>query len=376
VRVNVCLAGSPYASEILEKVVAETSWQTLNKPLTSGRRASTLRADLSKYRIHTVAQMTGLSPALIRAWESRYSLVVPVRTPAGYRLYSDEDVAILNGAQRLLRLGMAPMQVAKLTPEEIRGERPEDKNSDHNKDRDKDASLRPFLIRDHAEPTPAELPALSSSYSERIARLVDAFATFDKRRAEELLSPPLAMLPLATACEKLLVPLLREVGERWHRGELSIAAEHFGSSFIRKKLNTLLDTLRNATGDKRVCCACPPGELHELGLLMFTLNAAAQGWEPIYLGPDLPIADLASAVARMQPELVGLSFVQRREPAELTALLNQIIEGVAGRSAVLVGGLGLAGLSEVVLASGALLMPESGRLDDLFRSRPLHRSAL
>ena len=237
--------------------------------------------------------MTGLSPALIRAWESRYSLVVPARTPAGYRLYSDDDVAILNGAQRLLRLGMAPMQVAKLTPEEIRGERGE-----RGKDKDKDAAPGPFLIKEDAEPPLAESPALSSSYSERIARLIDAFATFDRRLAEELLSAPLAMLPLATACEKLLVPLLREVGDRWHRGELSVAAEHFGSSFIRKKLSTLLDTRRTGAADKRVCCACPPGELHELGLLMFTLTAAAQGWEPIYLGPDLPVADLAAATAR------------------------------------------------------------------------------
>jgi len=320
---------------------------------------------LSKYRIHTVAQMTGLSPALIRAWESRYSLVVPARTPAGYRLYSDEDVAILNGAQRLLRLGMAPMQVAKLTPEEIRGEL----------SKDKDAALLPFLIKETAEPPLAELPALSSSYAERIVRLIDAFAAFDKRLAEELLSAPLAMLPLGTACEKLLVPLLREVGERWHRGELSVAAEHFGSSFVRKKLSTLLDTLRSGPADKRVCCACPPGELHELGLLMFTLTAAAQGWEPIYLGPDLPIADLAAAVARTQPVLVGLSFVQRRDPPDLTALLAEIVEAVAGRAVVLVGGTGVSGMSEAVLASGAVLMPDSGRLDDLFEPRQLHRSA-
>ena len=66
---------------------------TLNKPLTLSLDKVILSSKLSKYRIHTVAQMTGLSPALIRAWESRYSLVVPARTPAGYRLYSDEDIA-------------------------------------------------------------------------------------------------------------------------------------------------------------------------------------------------------------------------------------------------------------------------------------------
>src|SRR3569832_880986 len=69
---------------------------------------------VSKYRIRTVAQMTGLSPALIRAWEARYGLVEPERTPSGYRVYSDEDVRMLQGAQRLVQQGISPMQVARL----------------------------------------------------------------------------------------------------------------------------------------------------------------------------------------------------------------------------------------------------------------------
>ena len=98
---------------------------------------------------------------------------------------------------------------------------------------------------------------------------------------------------------------------------------------------------------------------------MFTLNAAAQGFEPVYLGPDLPLTELAQAVGRSHPELVALSFVQKREPAELKALLDDIMRAVAGRCPVLVGGSGLLGQSELVRAAGALLMPESGRLGDL-----------
>ena len=74
---------------------------------------------MSKYRIQSVAQLTGLSSALIRAWEARYRQVQPGRTPAGYRLYSDGDIAILRGAQSLVRQGMAPMQIAQLPREQI-----------------------------------------------------------------------------------------------------------------------------------------------------------------------------------------------------------------------------------------------------------------
>lgn len=310
---------------------------------------------LSKYRIHTVSELTGLSPALIRAWESRYNLVNPARTPAGYRLYSDEDVATLRGAQWLLRRGMAPMQVAKLSGGEIRRAAGPDAGLSG-------PAVRLQLLSGTDGPAADALPV---SYADRIERLIEAFAAFDSRLVEELLSPPLAMLPLPTLCEKLLIPLLHEVGDRWHRGALSIAAEHFGSGLVRKKLNTLLDTLRRFGGSRRLCCACPPGELHELGLLLFTLNAAAQGWDPIYLGADLPVAELALTVVRSQPELVGLSFIQQREPDELKAVLDEILHAVAGRCPVLVGGGGINGHAELVRTAGAVLMPESGRLDDL-----------
>lgn len=322
---------------------------------------------MSKYRIHTVAELTGLSPALIRAWESRYSLVVPARSAAGYRLYSDEDVTTLRGVQRLLRRGMAPMQVAKLSGGEIRSAAGTDAQSLP------ESSARLRLVSAAAE-IPEELATAPASYAERIARLIDAFAAFDSELVEQLLSPPLAMLPPAAACEKLLVPLLREVGDRWHSGSLSIAAEHFGSGLIRQKLSTLLDTLRRGGNSSRLCCACPPGELHELGLLMFTLNAAAQGFFPIYLGPDLPLAELAQAVGRSQPELVAMSLVQQREPAELKALLDGIMTAVAGRCPVLLGGSGLLGRSELVRAAGALLMPDSGRLADLLPPPHLRRA--
>lgn len=248
---------------------------------------------MSKYRIQTVSQMTGLSAALIRAWEARYRLVVPQRSPAGYRLYSDEDVAILRGAQRLVTRGMAPMQVAQLDRTEIlasavtepippepelpglpvspvtypvsgyavpsaapdrsvleqRGPEPRSRApygdsaqrggaafNDGAQPRGAPYNDEPPAPR--PEPTPS--PYNPGLFVELVAQVVDAFAHFDGHRAEQILGPPLAILPPPIACEQVLLPVLREIGERWHCGALTVGAEHFGTNVIRAKLLGLL----------------------------------------------------------------------------------------------------------------------------------------
>lgn len=308
---------------------------------------------MRQYRIHTVAQLTGLSPALIRAWESRYGMVNPERTPSGYRLYSESDVERLQAAQQLVMRGMAPREIARI---------PRD-------------SLTSLAGGAAAEVVPAPPPTqvVSSrpqpqSFAERIDQLVAAFADFDTRRVDELLAGPLLSLSPLVACRELLAPLLREVGERWHRGELSVASEHFGTSLIRGKLKALLSAVRShgtAVSKRRVVCACPHGEEHEVGLLLFAVDAASQGWEPIYLGANLPPIELGKAVKKTQPDLVAVSVIQRRSPEELMNLLRQIRRAIGKSYPLLVGGGAITGMTEVVRAASGVLLPESGRLDDV-----------
>lgn len=319
---------------------------------------------MSKYRIQTVSQITGLAPALIRAWEARYSLVSPVRTASGYRLYSEDDVAVLQGAQRLVKGGMAPMEVARLPRHELLGlgdsERPaaaREQAGPRDGERPRDPEQR-RPIAEHRRPPPQD-------FSERIDQLIEAFKQFDNHRVDQLLGQPLAMLPPGGVCRELLLPLLREIGDRWHRGEMSVAAEHFGSRLIKGKLKALLETMRSPYAERRVLCACPPGEQHDLGLLMFALLAAEQRWDTIYLGADLPIGDLAEAVERARPDLIAISVVQRWDAGELSRFLHKVRAAVGTKQKILIGGSGISGHSDVVRAAGCLLLPESGRLADL-----------
>ena len=64
------------------------------------------------YRIHTVAEMTGVNPVTLRAWERRYGVPQPIRTPSAYRLYSDHDVQQIRRMLQLSESGLAASEAA------------------------------------------------------------------------------------------------------------------------------------------------------------------------------------------------------------------------------------------------------------------------
>lgn len=66
-----------------------------------------------RFRINRVAETTGIPEATLRAWERRYQVPKPARTPSGYRLYSQQDVAQVRRMRELCEKGLAPGDAAK-----------------------------------------------------------------------------------------------------------------------------------------------------------------------------------------------------------------------------------------------------------------------
>jgi DNA-binding transcriptional MerR regulator len=66
-----------------------------------------------RFRINWVADTTGVPEATLRAWERRYQVPKPSRTPSGYRLYSQEDVAQVHKMRELCEAGIAAADAAR-----------------------------------------------------------------------------------------------------------------------------------------------------------------------------------------------------------------------------------------------------------------------
>ena len=251
------------------------------------------------YRINVVARQAGISTQLVRAWERRYGLLTPKRTDAGYRVYSDDDIVLLRGAKAMVDQGRSISEVSRLPREHLRraaGSQPE---------------------------TPPGM-ATSASYLEAA---LAAVAAFDAARLEGLIvhATGMGLMSNTAICDDVLVPLLSAIGDRWEQGKLDVAAEHFGSSIVRRHLHVLLqDETRRNQGGPIIVCACPEGNWHEGGLLAFALHAAAQGWAPVYLGANTPVEEVVSAADNKQASAIAMSLGVPCKRAERRNLVDRL----------------------------------------------------
>ena len=141
--------------------------------------------------------------------------------------------------------------------------------------------------------------------------LAAALARFDEGAAHALFDSVLARVSLDTLLRELVIPYLHDLGERWERGEVSIAQEHFASTLLRGRLLGLARGWSQGMGPPAVL-ACAPGEQHDLGLVAFGIALRARGWRIVYLGPDTPIASGKDAAAASRANLGVVSAVDPR----------------------------------------------------------------
>jgi DNA-binding transcriptional MerR regulator len=261
-------------------------------------------------RIGELSKRSGVSPDLLRAWERRYGLLRPVRSAGGLRLYTPADVERVRVMRQHLADGVAASEAAALASRTGLG------------DEAAPMALRPEAMRDD---------------------LADALDRYDEPRAQAILDRLLAVATVDTLLSEVLLPYLRELGERWERGEASVAQEHFASSIVRGRLLGLARGWGLGLGPTAVL-ACLPGEQHDLGLITFGLALRSRGWRIVYLGSDSPIETVEEVSRQLEPSLVVLTAVssERVEPvvAQLRALAGRhrlALAGAAARNGALEG---------------------------------------
>jgi MerR family transcriptional regulator, light-induced transcriptional regulator len=248
----------------------------------------------AQLRIGELARRTGVSVDLLRAWERRYGLLQPSRTASGYRLYSAADEERVGRMRRGLDDGLAAAEAAC-------------------------AAL--------------EQPVLASTDLARAAsELRTALEAYDDAGAQATLDALLAAFTFETVARDVLLPMLRELGDRWAGGEISVAQEHFASNLLRARLLGLARGWDRGVGPRAVL-ACAPEERHELALIVFGIALRAQGWRVTYLGADTPVGSIDPAAA--DDVVLAATIASRFDAAaeEIAALARSVDLSIGGAGA-------------------------------------------
>jgi len=271
-------------------------------------------------RIGELSRRSGVSPELLRAWERRYGLFEPDRSPGRFRLYSDADVARVQAMKDHLAQGLSAAQAARLVLEAPSREarRPDERG----------------LVLD-----------------EPLLELRRALATFDEVGAQAALDRLLATLSLDAFLQGVVLPVLREIGESWVSGDSTIGQEHFATGILRGRL-LALGRGWGRGGGPHALLAAPPAEQHDLGLIVLGLALRDRGWRVTFLGADTPIETIADTAQRVSPDAIVLSALV---PSRLRPVLRAIAE-LAGEWRVFLAG--ASATAELAAEAGAQYLAE------------------
>ncbi len=254
-------------------------------------------------RIGELSRRVGVSDHVLRAWESRYGLLRPVRSPGGFRLYSEADAVRVGRMQAHLARGLSAAEAARA----VLGE---DSAARAGRGQD-DLRGRSDLGGDRAASTASEL----------YGALRQALDDFDEPAAQAVLDRLLSDFSLATTLRDIVLRYLAELGERWEQGTASIAQEHFASNVLHGRLAGLARGWGTGYGPLAIL-ACPPGELHDLALMVFGITLNRAGWRISFLGTSTPVEELTRTVEANHPDLVVLAAAR---PETLDPLAAQLI---------------------------------------------------
>lgn len=270
------------------------------------------------FPIRTVSQITGVNAITLRAWERRYGLIKPVRTAKGHRLFTQQDIDFIQRVVELTEKGVSIGQVRAT----LMGETP-------------------------AQGQDVEL----DSWAVYRRRMLNAVVRFDVHALESSYNEALALYPVETVTKRLILPLLRALGERWQATEGSVAEEHFFGAYLRNKLGARFHHHPPTHGPK-LLVACLPGERHEVGLMLFSLSALARGFQVVFLGADMPLSELAATGLRASANGILLSGAVEPPVGVMT---NELAKLVASANVpVFVGGQVSVRLSDDIVRAGAI----------------------
>lgn len=268
------------------------------------------------FPIRDLVQRTGVNASTLRAWESRHGLLKPIRTESGHRLYGQEDVQRVHRVQELIAQGLSLGEITPLLD-----------------------SAAGALV---SLPTALEsslAASLSPAWQSYLVETLGALESFSTERLDNLYNEACALYPIDVVTDKLMVPVLEQLGMRWDKRAGGIAEEHFFSAWLRNKLGARLHHASGLSRGRQLILACLPGEHHEISLLLAALSILQNGYRVVYLGSDMPLAQLTPVCRQTHAAaviLAGRAVADAAVAAEYLAGIAKLVES-AGMP-VFVGG--------------------------------------
>lgn len=254
---------------------------------------------MKNFSISDIEALIGIKAHTIRAWETRYNLVPPKRTATNIRYYGEEELKMLLNIVALNENGYKISKIANMSYSQINN-----------------------LV--------SQLKTDWNNDSLQMLHLSNATLSYDEKQFSDVLTGCVEEMGLIKTMDLVLYPFMKKVGMLWQTGTIDPSHEHFASNLIRDRLIVEIDKLDVPvkTDAKRFILFLPEAEMHETGLLFTRYLLKKCGHEMLYLGSEIPYADLKKVVESYKPDYAFITLTSLNLGKDVNKIIGKVMDNL------------------------------------------------
>jgi DNA-binding transcriptional MerR regulator len=246
------------------------------------------------FTIKDLENLSGIKAHTIRIWEQRYSFLSPNRTDTNIRFYTNEELKTLLNVALLNKYGYKISHIDKMSETDLT---------------EKIRSLSSFEAQQER--------LLNDLINHTINLQLDEF--------EQIIDSYIANKGIEKTITQIIFPYLERIGILWITNHINPAQEHLVTNVIRQKLIIGIETATpHVNLGQSILLFLPEGEHHELGLLYMYYMLKVRGIKVIYLGSNVPIADIKFLSELKKPEFLYTHLTSVANNFNFEKFLNNV----------------------------------------------------
>jgi DNA-binding transcriptional MerR regulator len=274
--------------------------------------------DNQTFNIQFVANITGINPHTIRAWEKRYNAITPQRDVNGRRLYTDSEIKRLKQLNKLVQMGNSISDVASLPSEELIS-----------------------IDKQYETQTIHTSKDLSFDYDLSLQNISMSLNFFKLDVFNHELYKAITSLSNIVFALKIVQPVIDQIRQMKKDNLLSKNQREQIFLILKSQLNKKIYTCQktSSTTSKRVLIAAPEGRLNELGSMVATLIFVDMGYNVDYIGAGVDAEILGQITAQFKPDkiFIGLNYSKEFSETESKKYLDKVCQYTLAKTEILIG---------------------------------------
>ena len=108
--------------------------------------------------------------------------------------------------------------------------------------------------------------------------------------------------------DKILKPVMYQIGDEWANNKISIATEHVASNVAQTLVKIIMDKVTTFGSKKKILLCVPVGEEHHLGCDVIETFLTIKGYKIFNMGTSIPSESILHFIEHNKPDLVMVSI--------------------------------------------------------------------